>query len=974
MRSLLVTLLISSTWAQSAPRLLVDVNTEPVAPASSNPDDFARFGAWVFFSADDGVHGRELFRSNGMPATTGLFADLRTGPEGSDPRDLVQVGLRLFFTADDGVHGRELWISDGTPAGTRMLAEIVAGANGIRVEYPVVVGARLVFVVQNELWSVDALNPVPVRLAGSTPQHPWLRGLSSGLLNGVGGDFALFLMQSQFDGELWRTDGSSAGTSLVVARPEWRYAIAWPTLASAGPFALINENPTQSPNTVWITDGTAQGTVPSAIATTGRLRLTTAQVIAFDGRTWFVNLGSDFAWVSDGTVQGTRSVTSPWPGQVGFANAVVGVVAGSLWLIGWDGSAEHLLRVDVGSIAVIDVGPLPAPADQGIANLRAIGSRFVGVAGRDDLIALDPTINSVQLLGQVGTITRSTAPFVAFGRGYFRATGSALGDEPGLTDGTAANTAMLADLNNRAPLTRSVQFCAYARFRGLAIFGALYWMSGNAMRFDATYVSDGTPGGTHCIADGMYWGVGAEAGGRFVFTNSDGTGLWSTDGTVAGSRRQPQPPGLVRSLTTVGERIFAVTEYQGLHELFLTDGMTWRLVAPLPAANRISVAVRVGARVCIRVREAGTTALWVSDGTPAGTGRVSLGTVGFDDVMQVFADRAWFGSTVSGVGTHLWSSDGTLAGTRSEFPVAQGRVNGMRATASKLFILASGTALATDGTASGTVVLANWASFVSNGNMQPFAVVGQRVLFDASWGGADRVMVSDGTIAGTRPLNSTIDRSQLADEFVEAGDGRVWFDAFGPWPLGFGTFVTDGTPAGTRRVSNEPLDVVTRRLSILQPEYSSAGGRIFFTKADPRAGREPHVIDAGAAVHRLSEGCGIGARRAELWASLGGSPGGGLAIEGRSSAGSVAQLVLSAPPMRPLAFPQNGPCTLDVDPNAWVLLASMPIANDRFAQSWPLPDDPALYGLQAVVQGFVGPTNAPLGADFTNGLLLTIGR
>ena len=134
------------------------------------------------------------------------------------------------------------------------------------------------------------------------------------------------------------------------------------------------------------------------------------------------------------------------------------------------------------------------------------------------------------------------------------------------------------------------------------------------------------------------------------------------------------------------------------------------------------------------------------------------------------------------------------------------------------------------------------------------------------------------------------------------------------------------------------------------------------------------MLDSGAAVDRLSEGCGVGARRAELFAALGGSPNGGLTIEGRSSAGSVAQIVLSAPPLHPLAFPQNGACTLDVDPNAWVLLASLPIANQRFAQSWPLPDDPALYGLQAVVQGFVGPTNAPLGADFTNGLLLSLGR
>ncbi len=37
---------------------------------------------------------------------------------GSDPRALVQAGERVFFSANDGSRGRELWVSDGTAAGT----------------------------------------------------------------------------------------------------------------------------------------------------------------------------------------------------------------------------------------------------------------------------------------------------------------------------------------------------------------------------------------------------------------------------------------------------------------------------------------------------------------------------------------------------------------------------------------------------------------------------------------------------------------------------------------------------------------------------------------------------------------------------------------------------------------------------------------------------------------------------------------
>ena len=41
---------------------------------------------------------------------------------GMEQQQLVVVDGRLFFVADDGRHGRELWASDGTPAGTGLVA------------------------------------------------------------------------------------------------------------------------------------------------------------------------------------------------------------------------------------------------------------------------------------------------------------------------------------------------------------------------------------------------------------------------------------------------------------------------------------------------------------------------------------------------------------------------------------------------------------------------------------------------------------------------------------------------------------------------------------------------------------------------------------------------------------------------------------------------------------------------------------
>ena len=66
----------------------------------------------VLFAADDGVHGRELWRTDGTAAGTAMVADLTPGPTGSAPRELTVVDGIAYFTAG----ATEFWRSDGTAA------------------------------------------------------------------------------------------------------------------------------------------------------------------------------------------------------------------------------------------------------------------------------------------------------------------------------------------------------------------------------------------------------------------------------------------------------------------------------------------------------------------------------------------------------------------------------------------------------------------------------------------------------------------------------------------------------------------------------------------------------------------------------------------------------------------------------------------------------------------------------------------
>ncbi|MBE3095542.1 MAG: hypothetical protein IMZ44_00260 [Planctomycetes bacterium] len=118
--------------------------------SSSNPNNPAVYGDKLYFSAIDAVHGYELWSFDGTTAR--MVVEINPTPDPGDgddwmmdssPADLTVFGGLLYFSANDGVHGRELWSFDGTTA--QMVADINPGPYGSEVSELTVYNGKLYF-------------------------------------------------------------------------------------------------------------------------------------------------------------------------------------------------------------------------------------------------------------------------------------------------------------------------------------------------------------------------------------------------------------------------------------------------------------------------------------------------------------------------------------------------------------------------------------------------------------------------------------------------------------------------------------------------------------------------------------------------------------------------------------------------------------------------------------------------------------
>src|SRR5262249_43357799 len=159
--------------ADDVPVLVKDIG---VGTASSFPTALTDVNGTLFFRAND----YELWRSDGTAGGTVVLKN----SEYFDPTGLSSFYGRAYFSAWTSTSGRELWRSDGTLAGTVLVKDVHPGSD-----------CSCTFTVCNCI------------AHDSNPRQ----------LTGAGGMLFFAAQASSPTFELWRSDGTAAGTVRVPA-------------------------------------------------------------------------------------------------------------------------------------------------------------------------------------------------------------------------------------------------------------------------------------------------------------------------------------------------------------------------------------------------------------------------------------------------------------------------------------------------------------------------------------------------------------------------------------------------------------------------------------------------------------------------------------------------------------------------------------------------------------------------------------
>jgi ELWxxDGT repeat protein len=888
-----------------------------------------------------------LLVSLALPSATPaaeLIADLQPdeGPGVSlmEISDLLSLGDRALFVPEEPSSGSELWITDGTSAGTELLRDLCSGSCSSYPKPLGVIGRTGIFLAGSD--AIDELARGHILRSDGTRQGTRVvtsegpvecDSVESAALEGA----ILFSGDATPWGcELWRTDGTAAGTHLVADLAQG-YDSSPRFLTAAGGRVFFAAWTPDAGNGLWRSDGTAAGTVlvrsfPELVA----------GLLATGPDILFLHWGesSSELWRSDGTAAGTVRIAAfddPHAFDPSHGGRLEAVQLGNRVLFraadGLNGQRLWTASGPAWQAAPLAGCPGGCPRLLDPSPLVALGSRILfsaySPAGSTDLWSTDgtgPGTRKVATLCQSSCALWPRKILPLLGQGFFLA-GSDSDFALWRTDGTAAGTVRVA-AQRRDPFHRDLRaaqignrfvFVGNSRELGpelwvsdgttdgtgpLTVFGVTFSSNpaglvalGDRVAFLTSegfarhlWLSGGTAASTVEVTETIPFELGAPAGapaaGVLFFLKRVGpdgnTQLWRTDGTTAGTL-QLTPTGLelVADPVAFGGKAVAPASSGGGHSLWESDGTPagTRKLLDLPAGlSDIRYLSALGPEIWFAADVGGPGRLFRSDGTAAGTRQVTTAEHGLNLASRPRLARLGAQVFFALTGSGLWRTDGTAAGTAQvlKLPSSGGPFLDLAELQGSLYLIGNDGLWKSDGTAAGTVLL---QAFAPTFGMPTFTRLNDHLYFSAADGEHGRELWrTDGTAEGTVLVRDIAPGEASSNpEDLEAAEGRLFFTA-GTDEHGRELWETDGTEAGTRLVQ----DIAPGALSSAPAELTAAGGKLFFSADDLLSGREPwvHLLSGGGCQADAETLClGGGRFRVEAsWRDFQGNEGRGTAV------------------------------------------------------------------------------------------------
>ncbi len=863
--------------------------------------------AWVSFASP------VLPPPNQSAAPPELIADLELAGSAVPALDTLlnpvfELNGDVYFSARIAGLAAELWRTDGTVPGSGRVTEfaVVSDVLGSKsIQAAALPGDRFVFSTTskaygNELFLVDPNVP------GTTLVRDLVPGFSSSQPSTLTSwrGFVWFLADDEIGRRnLWRTDGTSAGTVLdpVTSFPELELIPGEVGLTVAGDQLFITteflgENLYVKPDPGVL--GVPLASFGNGVfgGSTGVLKqlATVGSRLVFNGST--ANVGAE-PWVSDGTLAGTSLLMDLVPGAGGSTPTFYGSDGGLLWFNASTPSNGRELWVTDGTAAgtalawetVAGSGSsVFEEYSRGLAFAGGLLFTAVGATGNEVWFLDGPAGAASLLLTTTGVPTIGAYGFMeSAGRAYFfteSASSTSSTASLWVTDGTPGGT-QLASVGAPGEVFSST---------GLGTTAQGFVFGGFGPEGLEPRLTLGTPGTTSLLGnlsvdvltlgstplspvrlrDGVAFSAANGASGREPYF-SDG----SAGGTVSlGDLMPAGTDSSPRALGVVGDRLLFAAESAGLgRELWRTDGTLGgtELVLDLfpgaasgflgeddPAFNE-GPAVLDGVAYFFAEGAQGR-GLWRSDGTASGTFGVKLlGNLGGGSQFLVASDsQLFFRALAPGQGVELWASDGTEAGTRVVADLKPGALSSglgeLTPYGERVLYRYNGPGGQqlgiSDGTAAGTLALGGSATAAMLTAPQGITVLGDLAVFSTLAPGAGRELgVTDGTQAGTVLLSDL--------EPGQAGANPLWLAAVGDRVYFFASvtagstfkqnrlWATDGTSAGTFIVDDAPGE--GSRFQSRQITPVGSDGRFVFEADDLEHGEELWISDGTEAGTRL---------------------------------------------------------------------------------------------------------------------------